>query len=103
MPDFSQYAQLGGTVIVVVCFLWFMYEQQKLKKENGNTKIVDNQRDAINNNDVLKELQMMSSNHLHSIEMAIKDGNSEIVKAINEGNFKIVEKVSELCGFLKSR
>lgn len=108
MPDFKEIAQLGGTVVVVVCFLWFMYEQQKLKKSNGDTKVVDDKRDAIDNNrglGVLKELQtqleLMNSNHLHSIEICIKDGNANIVSAINDGNMKMIEKLGEICGKLK--
>lgn len=86
----KEFAELGSTVIVTLAFLFVIYESQKQKKNGINGK----------SGDILNELKLMNSNHLHSIENAIRDGNEKIITAINGGNTEVIGKLSEICGKL---
>ena len=91
----KEFTDLGSSVVITLAFLFVFYESQKSKKGNQtfNGKMPD----------ILNELKLLNSNHLHAIENAINDGNKEIVKAVNEMRIDLSSKISELCGFLKSK
>ncbi len=82
--------QIGAVAIVFGLSIKEFFQYLKAKK-NGNGSL---------NSDILAELKTMSTNHLHSMETAINDGNEKIVKAINDGNLKTIELLSRIEGKL---
>lgn len=88
----EKFAQLGSTLVLALAMVWVLWESIKQKKSggNGNNKNID----------ILNELKIMNTNHLHAIEMAVRDGNDKIIKTITDGNIKMIEKLSEICGKL---
>ena len=87
-------AQLGSLAVISLFAVKEFFGYLKSKKDNGNGN-GDNLNHAI-----FKELQTMNSNHLHSIEEAIQDGNREIVKSINDGNRQMIQLLGEIKGSL---
>ena len=90
MFDFLKpFLELGSTVVVTLAFIWLLYREEKQKK-NGNG----------GEQAILKQVQMMNENHLHTIENTIRDGNDRVVKAITDNGTSVLEKLSEICGKL---
>ena len=52
------------------------------------------------NDAILKELQMMNTNHLHSIEKAITDGNARLIESIHNDNIMMIEALGRINGKL---
>lgn len=69
----ENYAQLGTLGIISVLAIKEFFAYLKAKKESTNG--------GDSSNAVLKELQLMNSNHLNSIQHAIEEGNAKIVSA----------------------
>lgn len=90
---------MGGTVIISLAMIWLFYESIKSKKNNGNNKNNDNLNGSLS--DLKNEIKLMNTNHLHAIELAINNGNKEIVSSINCMRVEMIEKLSEICGHLK--
>lgn len=82
--------QLGGIAALFALMIRELFAYLKTKK-NGTGYV-----DAA----ILKELQTMNGNHLHSLENAINDGNYKVVEAINNGNMKMVELLGRIEGKL---
>ena len=83
---------------VAVIFLWsikefFSYLKSRKEVSNGESTIATNGL-------ILKELQLMNNNHLHSLKDAIELGNTRVVGAINEGNIRQIELLGEIKGQL---
>jgi hypothetical protein len=110
MEWLKEFADLGGTVVVSLAVIWLFYESMKAKKVSGSNKESSSKNSCTMDNKGIgealeglrNEMNLTNTNHLHSIELTIKDGHAEIVKTINEGNMKMIEKLSELCGTLKN-
>jgi len=86
----EKFIDLGGTVVVAGMAFWCMVQILKAKKNqvNGTSK------------DILKELQLMNTNHLNAICRTIEDGNKELVDTIHSDNTKIIELLGRIDGRL---
>ncbi len=86
MPDISpEQLNLGAVAIIFLFFLKEFFTYLKSRKYgNGASK------------DLLKEVQLMNSNHLSSILTEMTKGNSEVVGAINNMNKEIGDKIDNL-------
>lgn len=85
----ANFIQLGGLVALFALAIREFFVYIKGKK-NG----------TCNDSQILAELQKMNSNHLHTLDESIRQGNRELVEAIHTGNMKIVELLSEIKGNL---
>ena len=103
MPEISNnILQLGAVAIIFLFairefFAWLKIRNgsntaDKLSGEGNDTSVL-----------ILQELQKMNSNHLHSLEEAIKNGNDRIVDAINAGNIKSLEILYRLEGMMDKK
>jgi hypothetical protein len=63
-------------------------------------KAKKNQTNGNTSKDILKELQLMNTNHLNSICKKIEDGNRELIDTIHDDNMKIIELLGEIKGKL---
>lgn len=72
---------------------FFAYQKYRDSKKNGTGEPFGQV--------IFKELQTMNSNHLHSIENAINDGNANLIHSIHEDNMKIIELLGEIKGGLQ--
>jgi len=77
-----------GIVFLFTIREFFLY--LKAKKSNGNGI-----KDLLNK-DLLSEVKLLNSNHLHSIQNAINDGNEKIVQAINENGRILSQMLGKL-------
>lgn len=50
---------------------------------------------------ILRELKTMNTNHLHSLEDAIKTGNERLVDTIHSDNTKMIEILGRIEGGLR--
>ncbi len=91
--DYTDITALGAIVIVVTLMIKEIFAW--LKTRNGEA-ILDK-----TNRELLDELKLMNSNHLHEITEAIRDGDRDIVQAINNGNARMIELLGEIKGRLK--
>ena len=91
--------QLGA---VAVIFLFAVREFFAYLKSRKEAPAVNNSGGHLNQA-ILQELQTMNTNHLHSLQEAINDGNNRIVDAINNGNIKQIELLGEIKGKLENR
>ena len=53
------------------------------------------------NSQILRELQVMNQNHLHSLQEAINSGNDRLIDTIHKDNTKIIEALGEIKGALR--
>jgi len=86
--------QLGAMGIILLFTIKELFAYLKSRK-NGNGSGADSA--------ILRELQTMNSNHLHSIKRAIEDGNSRLVDAIHADNNKMIELLGRIDGKLDRR
>lgn len=83
--------QIGGIAALFYCFIREFFVYLKSKNNGG-----------INGNGaILKELQTMNSNHLHSIQTTIEEGNNRLVDTIHQDNTRMIEILGEIKGRLK--
>lgn len=87
--------ELGGLAAMFAFAIreYFAYQKNKDNKKNGGGDVFGGA--------IFKELQIMNSNHLHSIEEAINKGNCRLVDIIHQDNIKIIEVLSEIKGHLQ--
>lgn len=64
-------------------------------------KSKSNQSTGQHDEQILRELQTMNSNHLHSLEKAINNGNDRLVDTIHNDNTKMIEILGRIEGGLK--
>lgn len=86
--------QLGGLIALFALAIREFFAYIRLKKNS----VTGNETFSV---EILKELQTMNGNHLHSIETAINTGNANLINSIHQDNMKIVELLSEIKGRLK--
>ncbi|MCK9178823.1 MAG: hypothetical protein M0P93_07440 [Candidatus Cloacimonetes bacterium] len=91
--NYTDITALGAIVIVVTLMIKEIFAW--LKTRNGEA-ILDK-----TNRELLDELKLMNSNHLHEITEAIRGGDRDIVQAINNGNARMIELLGEIKGRLK--
>jgi len=91
-PEILKLAELGGTVLIAVVAMWVILQLEKRKNPlNGSTK------------DIIKELQLLNTNHLHDICARMDNGNDRTVEAIREvssGQRQMIELLGEINGKL---
>ncbi len=89
--------QLGAVAVIFIFAIkeFFAYLQSRKSGENGNSSVL--------NSAILSELRNMNSNHLHSIQEAVENGNSRLVDVIHADNSKIIELLGEIKGTLHAR
>ena len=88
--------ELGTVGVLFFFFLREFFAYLKTKK-NGN----GNGEGQGLNQLILEQLQTMNSNHLHSIEDAINDGNQRLIDSMHQDNMKMIELLGEIKGKLK--
>ena len=83
--------QLGtlGAIFAMFIVQFFSY----LKSKNGNGKSGMNEA-------IFQELQKMNTNHLHSIETAINQGNKDLIESIHNDNKQMIALLGEIKGLL---
>ncbi len=84
MPTAEQ-LNLGTVAIIFVFFLKEFFTFLKSRKYGNGT-----------NKDLLKEVQLMNSNHLASILAEMTKGNNEVVGAIKEMSGSLGDKIDSL-------
>lgn len=96
--------QLGATFILAISLI-------ELVKFVVSKYVRKNERNGVDK-EILKEIQLMNSNHLNSICKTMDEGNDRIVgelntvnkdvtKAIHEMHLELANRLSELKGKLK--
>lgn len=86
----KEYIELGAVAVIFILAIkdFFKYLTNKDVRPTHDKK-------------VLEELRAMNSNHLHTIENAIREGNRDIVKSINSGNMKLAQLLGEIKGSIR--
>ena len=94
MPE--EYLQLGAVAILFAIAIreFFSYLKSKQVEKNGTGKF-----DAL----ILKELQTINTNHLHSLKDIMEKGNYRLVDVIHADNTKMIELLGEIKGTLNSK
>ena len=87
MPEETLYI-LGPIGIIFIFAIKEFFSWLKSRK-NGTSKTSE---------DILKELQLMNTNHLNSICKTIDDGNDRIVEAVNSMEKNLGAKLDRLIG-----
>jgi len=87
----NNYVELGTLGIISIFAVKEFFSYLKSRKM---TNSINGQKE------VLEELKLLNSNHLHSIENAINSGNDRIIDAINNGNQKVIELLGRIDGKL---
>ena len=88
MPN--ELLQVGGAVALIALVVRELFTY--LKSRNAG--------DGTMNGAILKELQTMNNNHLHSLKEAIVEGNARLIDCMHEDNVRIVEALGEIKGRL---
>jgi len=91
MENQEIFLQLGTLGVVFIFAIREFFAWLRVRKSNGNGNM---------NKDILKQLELMNSNHLGSIENSITKGNAEIVNAIHSDNMQMVKLLGEISGKL---
>lgn len=88
--------QLGAVAILFLVGIREFFSYLKSKKENGGNG-------SYLNASILRELQTMNNNHLHTIQETLEQGNARLIDTIHNDNTKIVELLGEIKGNLSQR
>jgi hypothetical protein len=99
MPEQSV-LQLGAVAILFLVGIREFFAYLKSKKDNTNG---NNGNGYGLNKAILTELQTMNSNHLHTIQKCVEDGNRNLIETIHNDNTKMIELLGEIKGVLSSR
>lgn len=91
--EYTDITALGALAVIVTLLIKEIFTW--LKTRNGEA-IIDK-----TNRELLDELKLINSNHLHEIVEAIRNGDKDVVQAINNGNSKMIELLGEIKGRLK--
>lgn len=91
--NYTDITALGALAVIVTLLIKELFAW--LRSRNGENFLDKTNRE------LLEELRLMNSNHLHEITDAIKDGDKDIVQAINNGNSRMIELLGEIKGRLK--
>lgn len=88
--------QLGGMFAIAYSLIELVKFIINKYTKNGGGRSTEKNSEAI-----LAELITMNNNHLHSLEIAINNGNEKMTKAIADGNMKVIEILGEIKGNLQ--
>lgn len=91
----NELLQIGTLGIIFYLAIKEFFIYLKSRKENSNGK------EGIINQSVLSELQKLNSNHLHSIEKSINEGNQRLIDVIHSDNIKVIELLAEIRGKIR--
>jgi hypothetical protein len=94
MPE-ETLLQLGAVFILFAIAIREFFGYLKLRKNGGSEKQYGFSEA------IFKELQTMNTNHLHSIEKAVREGNDRLIESMHNDNTRIVEALGEIKGRLK--
>jgi len=88
----TELLQLGAVAAIFILFIreFFRYLNGK-KNGNGNGT----------SKNILKELQIMNTNHLNEICEKIDEGNTMLITTIHNDNIKIIELLGEIKGKIR--
>lgn len=86
-----------GLIAIVALIIRELFAYLKSRKDVGNT-VGDNLSTQI-----LAELQKMNSNHLHTIQEVLENGNARLIDTIHNDNSRMIELLGEIKGNLNSR
>lgn len=97
--------ELGTVAILFLLFIREFFAYLKVKKQESNNSNGDGNGIANTtlSKAILGELQTMNSNHLHTIQQCVEDGNSRLVETIHNDNTKMIELLGEIKGVLSTR
>lgn len=92
--------ELGAIAVLFLIAIreFFSYLKSKGAPNQANCK----GNDAFNKA-ILEELQLMNSNHLHTIQKCVEDGNKNLVETIHNDNTKMIEILGRIEGNLSAR
>jgi hypothetical protein len=87
--------QLGAVAVLFLIAIreFFAYLKTRKNGDGGNGNALSGA--------ILNELRTMNSNHLHSLQKAIEDGNSRLVDVIHADNTKMIELLGEIKGSIR--
>ena len=88
----SSILELGGIAILFFISIREFFSYLKSKKNGNGVNLTSS---------ILQELQTMNTNHLHSIDEAIRNGNRDIIDSLHNDNMKIIEILARIDGKLK--
>ena len=89
----ENFLQLGAVAVIFLFAVKEFFAYLKTKKTNGSNGYGFTEA-------IFKELQTMNTNHLHSIEKAVREGNDRLIESIHNDNTKMIEILSEIKGKL---
>jgi len=89
--------QLGAIGVLFLVSIREFFGYMKAKKNESTTSHYGF------NEEIFNELRSMNSNHLHSIEKAVREGNDRLIESIHNGNTKMIEILGEIKGSLSAK
>lgn len=89
--------QLGAVAVLFLVAIREFFSYLKTRK-NGNGETGGHLSQAI-----LNELRAMNSNHLHSLQETLEEGNRNLISTIHSDNTKMIEILGEIKGNLNQR
>ncbi|MCR4307370.1 MAG: hypothetical protein NUV80_02330 [Candidatus Berkelbacteria bacterium] len=97
MPT-NEILQLGAVAVIFLFAVKEFFGYLKSRKDSNNVVAGSDMSSLI-----LKELQTMNTNHLHTLQETIEQGNARLVDSMHNDNTKIIELLGEIKGHLSSR
>lgn len=99
--------ELGTVAILFLIAIKEFFSYLKARKDVINTNSDSNNGSngaaTILSKAILGELQTMNSNHLHTIQKCVEDGNRNLIETIHSDNTKMIELLGEIKGVLSTR
>ncbi len=90
--------QMGILGVVLLFLIKELFSYLKSKKDGNSADALSSSGNDTSTL-ILKELQRMNDNHLHTIQ----ESNERLVDVMRDGNMKIVELLGEIKGNLNQR
>ena len=87
-PQLLQNGALGIILIFAIKEFFSWLRIRKMNNTNGTPL------------KVLKELQLLNTNHLHDLKETIEKGNKDLTESIHRDNIKIIEILGKIEGKL---
>lgn len=100
LENLETYLQLGTVAVIFLFFIKQFFDYLKAKK-NGSEKKDTEVENGLSKL-ILTQLELMNSNHLHTIQDRIETGNKDIVEAIHRDNTEIIKILSKIEGALNN-
>lgn len=94
--------QLGAVAVIFLFAVKEFFGYLKSRKESSSADTLSSAGNDMSSL-ILKELQTMNTNHLHTLQETIEQGNARLIDSMHNDNTKIIELLGEIKGNISHR